>query len=103
MIQTGNTLGLEILSALGMDKKLVKSVGIDCQTNEAATVTIVRMVSDEEAAKIVEELRSYALYATGGTVAPARQVEIVNRTSEQIDPAELARAIAAHNLTRSAP
>ena len=80
-IQSGNTLGMAVLKALGIDHKGVRSLSINMDANELATVTIIRSMDKAEADQLVTELRNYVLFATGGTVpaSKAQATETVAR------------------------
>jgi hypothetical protein len=60
-IQTGNELGTAILKALGITEKGVLRVQIDCQSNELATVTLIRVVGQDEQGKLLAELDGFVL------------------------------------------
>lgn len=58
---TGNTLGMQVLEALGIDPANVSTVQINLACNQAATVQITRLIKDEEARQIVDHLSKYRI------------------------------------------
>lgn len=58
-ISSGNSLGLQVLEALGLDPKRVTSVEISMEANQAATVTVRRHIDDGEARKVADCLSRY--------------------------------------------
>lgn len=58
---TGNTLGIQVLEALGIDPNNVCAVQIDLACNQAATIQITRLIKDEEARQIVDHLSKYRI------------------------------------------
>lgn len=63
-IQSGSDLGRAILEALGLDPSTARSVTIRCAAGEVATVTVERMVLDDDGAKIVASLERYDVVAS---------------------------------------
>ncbi len=56
---TGNTLGMQVLEALGIKANYVRAVQINMSCNEAATVQVTTLVEDDQGRRIVERLSSY--------------------------------------------
>lgn len=68
-IVSSNTLGMQVLEALGIDPANVSAVQINLQAMEPATIQITRTIKDEEARQIVDLLSVYRIEpaeATGG-------------------------------------
>nr|DAI13530.1 MAG TPA: hypothetical protein [Caudoviricetes sp.] len=68
-IVSSNTLGMQVLEALGIDPANVSAVQINLQAMEPATVQITRTIMDQEAQQIVDLLSVYRIEpaeATGG-------------------------------------
>ena len=68
-IVSSNTLGMQVMEALGIDPANVSAVQISLQAMEPATIQITRTIKDEEAHQIVDLLSVYRIEpaeATGG-------------------------------------
>lgn len=68
-IVSSNTLGMQVLEALGIDPANVSAVQINLQAMEPATIQITRTIKDEEARQFVDLLSVYRIEpaeATGG-------------------------------------
>lgn len=68
-IVSSNTLGMQVMEALGIDPANVSAVQISLQAMEPATIQITRTIKDEEARQIVDLLSVYRIEpaeATGG-------------------------------------
>lgn len=61
MIASSNTLGMQVLEALGIDPANVSAVQISLQAMEPATIQITRTIKDEEARQIVDLLSVYRI------------------------------------------
>lgn len=59
MIASSNTLGMQVLEALGIDPANVSAVQISLQAMEPATIQITRTIKDEEARQVVDLLSVY--------------------------------------------
>jgi len=68
-LATGNTLGMQVLEALGICDKSVRSVQLNMECNQAATVTFVVLIDDEEARRIVDHLSMYRIEPVEAEVA----------------------------------
>lgn len=60
-IVSSNTLGMQVLEALGIDPANVSAVQISLQAMEPATIQITRTIKDEEARQIVDLLSVYRI------------------------------------------
>ncbi|RAU39209.1 hypothetical protein [Pseudomonas sp. RIT411] len=60
-IVSSNTLGMQVLEALGIDPANVSAVQISLQAMEPATIQITRTIKDEEARQIVGLLSVYRI------------------------------------------
>ena len=68
-IVSSNTLGMQVLEALGIAPANVSAVQINLQAMEPATIQITRTIKDEEARQFVDLLSVYRIEpaeATGG-------------------------------------
>lgn len=68
-IVSGNTLGMQVLEALGIDPANVSAVQINLQAMEPATIQITRTIKDEEARQIVDLLSVYRIEPAEATGA----------------------------------
>lgn len=69
MIASSNTLGMQVLEALGIDPANVSAVQISLQAMEPATIQITRTIKDEEARQIVDLLSLYRIEPAEATGA----------------------------------
>jgi hypothetical protein len=58
----GMQVGKELLEALGLDGKKVRSVDLHFSGQEIVTATVVHMVLDEQARKVIDVIRKYELH-----------------------------------------
>lgn len=58
-LQTGNTLGLQVLEALGIDAKFVTEVQINLKAGEVATAQITVAIYDDQARAMVDHFSTY--------------------------------------------
>lgn len=58
-IVSSNTLGMQVLEALGIDLASVSAVQINLQVVEPSTIQITRTIKDEDAPQIVDLLSVY--------------------------------------------
>lgn len=68
-IVSGNTLGMQVLEAFGIDLANVSAVQINLQAMEPATIQITRTIKDEEARQIVDLLSVYRIEPAEATGA----------------------------------
>lgn len=61
MIASSNTLGMQVLEALGIDPTNVSAMQINLQAMEPATIQITRTIKDEEARQIFDLLSVYRI------------------------------------------
>ncbi|HAC66492.1 MAG TPA: hypothetical protein DCP19_00600 [Pseudomonas sp.] len=60
-IVSGNTLGMQVLEALGIDPANVSAMQINMQAMEPATIQITHTIKDDEAQQIVDLLSVYRI------------------------------------------
>lgn len=58
-LHTGNTLGLQVLEALGIEAKFVTEVQISLKAGEVATAQITVAIYDEQARAMVDHFSAY--------------------------------------------
>lgn len=68
-IVSSNTLGMQVLEALGVDPANVSAVQINLQAMEPATIQITRTIKDEEARQFVDLLSVYRIEPAEATGA----------------------------------
>lgn len=68
-IVSSNTLGMQVMEALGIDPANVSAVQISLQAMEPATIQITRTIKDEEARQIVDLLSVYRIEPAEATGA----------------------------------
>lgn len=69
MIASSNTLGVQVLEALGIDPANVSAVQISLKAMEPATIQITRTIKDEEARQFVDLLSVYRIEPAEATGA----------------------------------
>jgi pyrroloquinoline quinone (PQQ) biosynthesis protein C len=73
--------GAQMVKALGLEGQKVRSIDLHISTHELVTATVVTMVQDQQAMKIVEVVSKYELVEIKGRPSDTTSLEDIHANS----------------------